>query len=91
MPRLFFNLIIFFSIFLFPWWISAFLVLVGLFLFVEYYEFLFIMIGIYGLYMTKGVWLISSPFIYSVAVSIIFLGIQSLRRYIILYKNEIPY
>lgn len=91
MKRLSFDISLFLSILLLPWWISAILALAGLFLFIEYYEFILGSVFLYGLYMTPGIWVISSSFFYSLSIAIVYLVIQVLRRYIILYKNEIPY
>ena len=91
MKRVIFDILIFISVFVLPWWITVPLAFVGIFLFVEYYEFILIGVILYSLYMVEGMKILSSPFIYSVIISVIFLGVQALRHYIILYKNEISH
>lgn len=87
MKRVIFNVILFISIFIFPWWISLFLIFVGIFIFNNFYEFILVNIIIYSLYVTKDNRLISSPIFFSSIVIASYIIIQSIRNNIILYKK----
>jgi len=88
MKRVIFDLILFVSIFIFPWWVSLFFVLVGIFLFDNFYEFIISGVVIYFLYATKSGQLISSPLFFSTATIISYIIIQLIRNNIILYKTK---
>lgn len=91
MKRVIFDILIFLFIFLFPWWVSAIFAILGLFIFIEFYEFILISIIIYSLYTVPNSGFMSSLVVFPVIVFVIYIMIQSLRKYIILYKNEISY
>lgn len=88
MKRVIFDLILFVSVFIFPWWISLFLVLVGIFLFDNFYEFIVSGVIIYSIYATKGGQLISSPIFFSILIILSYIIIQLIRDNIILYKTK---
>jgi hypothetical protein len=90
MKRVIFDIVLFLSLFALPWWITGILAFSGMFIFSRFYEFLFVWLIFYALY-AAGSRVIASPLWFSIIVTGIFIGIQSLRTYIILYKNEIPY
>ena len=50
MSRVFYNLAIFISIFLLPWWVTSVLCLAGIFLFNKFYEFIFAFLIMYAIY-----------------------------------------
>ncbi len=87
MKRVFFDILLFLSIFILPWWVSAFVVFVGIFVFEQFYEFIAGGILMYVLYATEGTRLISSHIWFPAILSIIYLGIQTMRRYIIIFRN----
>lgn len=89
MKRILFDIILFLSVFLFPWWVATILAFVGIFLFTQFYEFIGVGIIIYALYAIPGSRIIASTVWFPVIVSLIYIFIQFTRRYIILYKNEI--
>jgi hypothetical protein len=89
--RIVFDIILFLSIFLLPWWITAILGLVGIFAFTQFYEFIAVGIIVHSIYAVPGHGFISSPIWFILIIFAIYMIIQYLRRYIILYKNEIPY
>jgi hypothetical protein len=89
MKRVFFDICLFLSILILPWWITALLAFAGIFIFAQFYEFLGAGAMMYALYATAGTRIISSPLWFGVMLILIFAIIQISRRYIILYKNEI--
>jgi hypothetical protein len=89
MKRVIFDIILLLSVFILPWWISAVLALIGIFIFHEFYEFLAVGMIIHVLYVVPGPRVISSDIWFPVILVGVYVAIQALRRYIILYKNEI--
>lgn len=91
MKRVIFDAILFLSLFILPWWVGAVLVFIGIFLFKNFIEFIVSFIIIYALYIIPSEGFITSPISFSAIILIIYLGIQILRRRIILYKNDFSY
>jgi hypothetical protein len=89
MKRVIFDIILLISVFILPWWISTVLVLVGIFMFREFYEFLAIGMIMHILYAVPGPRIIASDIWFPIILVGVYIGIQALKRYIILYKNEI--
>lgn len=89
MKRIIFDISMFLSLFIFPWYVAVILALIGIFIFTQFYEFIGVGIIIYALYTIPGDSLLTSPLWFPVFVSLLYIGIQIARRYIILYKNEI--
>jgi len=87
--RIIFDILLFLSIFILPWWITVILIFIGIFIFKNFYEFIGSFVIIYSLYVIPGVKI--SPFWFSLILSIIYISIQAFRNYIILYKNDISY
>jgi len=91
MQRIIFDVLLFIFIFLLPWWVVLILSIIGLFLFKNYYEFLFFSIIIYVLYsIPEYTFLNNSVYVY-LGIIVFYLLVQYLRRHIILYKNELSY
>jgi hypothetical protein len=88
MKRIIFDIILFISVLISPWWISAFLVLVGSFIFDSFYEFIMACIIVYALYSIPGRGLLSSPILFSIFISILYIIIQLLKNNIILYRKQ---
>jgi hypothetical protein len=91
MKRGVFDVVLFLSLFVLPWWLSVFLMLVGIFLFKNFYEFIVSGVIIYALYIIPGKGLFNSPIYFSAILLLLYLGIQILRHKIILYKNDFSY
>lgn len=89
MKRAFFDIILFLSIFLFPWWVALVLAIIGLFMFQSFYEFLLVSIVLYLLYSIPKLSFINSSILVYLAIIIFYLFAQYLRRRMIIYKNEI--
>ena len=87
MKRVIFDIILFISVFIFPWWISIPLFFVGVFLFNDFYEFILASVIIYSLYAVPGDRLISSPIFSSLIIVALYIIIQIIRNNIILYKK----
>jgi len=86
MKRAIFDIVLFLSLFILPWWVGTILVFIGIFLFKNFYEFIISGIIIYALYIVSGSGLITSPVSFSAILIILYIGIQILRRKIILYQ-----
>jgi len=89
MKRVIFDIVLFLSAFIFPWYFVVLLLLVGIFVFVSFYEFIFVSVIIYSLYSVPSDKIISSPIFFSLMIIFSYTLIQIIRNNIILYKNEI--
>jgi hypothetical protein len=89
MKRVIFDIVLLLCIFTMPWWITIPLSFIGLFVFKQYYEFIITWIIMFSLFSIPGPRLISSPMWSAIIVGVLYIGIQALKRHIILYKNEI--
>lgn len=83
--RIIFDILLFLSIFMLPWWVTLILAFVGIFIFNNFYEFIVSFVIMYSIYMIPGVKI--TPFWFSLIISTLYLGIQGIRHYIILYKQ----
>lgn len=88
MKRGFFDIGLFLALFILPWWVSAFLALIGVFVFKNFYEFIITGIIIYSIYLIPESSFITHPFIFPLIVVIIYFIIQIIRKQIILYNNN---
>jgi len=91
MKRAFFDLILIFVLFLLPWWVTLFLIIVGLFIFKKYFEFIVFAIAVVNLSTVTIKYSLNKGFYLYASIIIIYLLIQFLKSRIILYKNEIPF
>lgn len=89
--RVIFDVILFISIFIFPWWVTLIWAVVGLFVFVNFYEFLISSVIVYTISVVPQGTLLNKSFFVYLSIIIFYMVAQYLRHYIILYKNEIPY
>ena len=87
MKRVIFDVILLISVFVFPWWISVLLLLIGIFIFKNFFEFIAANIIIYSLYAVSNDRLISSPVFFSALIIVLYIAIQIIRNNIILYKK----
>lgn len=87
MKRIIFDIVMFISVFVFPWWISVLLLLFGIFVFKNFFEFILATVIIYSLYSIPGSGLIASPIFFSLFIIILYIAIQFLKNNIILYKK----
>lgn len=85
MKRVIFDVVLFLSIFLMPWWITLILAIVGHFLFKNFYEFIISGIIFYALFSFPSVRIISSPIWYSLILIILFLSIREFKKFVIFY------
>ena len=86
--RIIFDVVLFISVFIFPWYISFPLAFVGIFIFDNFYEFIITSSIVYSLFAIPGERLISSPIFFSLSVIFFYLSIQFIRGNIILIKNK---
>ncbi|MFA6393003.1 MAG: hypothetical protein WCW54_02885 [Candidatus Paceibacterota bacterium] len=91
MKRVIFDILLFLFIFLLPWWATFIWVVIGLFVFMNFYEFLIASIIIYIISTIPPNTIWSKSLIVYSFIIIFYLLVQYLRRHIILYKNEIPH
>lgn len=89
MKRIIFDLALFLSILLFPWWVTAIFAFSGLFLFKQFYEFIIVNLIVYSLFSYPSGRVIASPLWYPLIVCAFFIVIQYVKSRMILYKNEI--
>lgn len=89
MKRAIFDILLFLSVFTMPWWISVILAFVGIFTFKQFYEFILVWIIMYSIFAIPNTRLISSPLWFSLIVGMVYVSIQYVRQYMIIYKNEI--
>jgi hypothetical protein len=87
--RLIFDLLLFLSVFLSPWWFVFGVLFLGVFIFKNFYEFIIASIIYYVIFYLpiKSI----SPILFSVIIFSLYLIIQVFKKHIILYKNEISY
>ena len=89
--RVIFDIIAILSVLILPWWLTAIIALIGIFVFSRFYEFIALGLGMYVLYAIPGSGILSSPIWFTMLLLLVYIGIQFIRRYIVLYKNEISY
>ena len=89
MKRVIFDIILFISVFIFPWWISALMLLVGIFIFNNFYEFIVASVINFSLYSIGDDRIISSVVYFPLIIITIYIAIQFVKSNIILYKNNI--
>ena len=87
MNRVIFDVILFISVFIFPWWVSFLLLIIGIFIFNNFYEFLITSVVIYSLYVVPDGRIISSQVYFPLIIIIFYITIQSIKNNIILYKK----
>jgi len=87
MKRIIFDVVLFTSVFIFPWWISILLLFIGIFIFNNFYEFIIANVVIYSLYAISGNRIISSPIFFSSVLIILYIIIEYIKNNIILYKK----
>lgn len=89
MKRVIFDIVLFISVFTMPWWLTAVLAFVGIFMFRSFYEFIIAWVAMYALFAIPGTNFISNPVYVSLIIGIVYIGIQYLRSNMIIYNNEI--
>ena len=87
MKRIIFDVVLFISVFVLPWWFSVFLLFIGIFIFNNFYEFIIASVIIYSLYAIPGNRIISSPIFFSSVLIILYIAIEYIKNNIILYKK----
>ncbi len=86
MKRVFFDIFLILALFLLPWWVGFILAIMGIFLFKNFYEFLFFSIFIYVVYGFENTRIISSEVYLSLSLVLIFFILSNVKKYIIFYK-----
>lgn len=87
MKRVFFDITLILFVFLLPWWATVVLSIVGLFMFVNFYEFL--ISGVIIILLSTSS-IINTHTFYSYLLLILFyFFIQFLRSRMLIYKNDI--
>jgi len=87
MKRVIFDTLLFISLFVLPWWINIFFVLIGIFLFNNFYEFIISGVIFFSLYAAPSNRMISSPIIFSLGIVGLYIIIQYVKSNIIFYKK----
>lgn len=86
MKRAIFDICLFLSVLLLPWWVVLVLAVVGIYIFDQYYEAAVSMILIQIIYHTTGNRVISSPLYFPLIVIISYFILATLKKYILI-KN----
>lgn len=89
MKRVIFDILLLLCLLTLPWWVTLVAALIGLFIFKQFYEFIIAWIIMFSLFAIPGSRIISSPILSALIIGLVYVGVQVLRRYIILYRNEI--
>lgn len=87
--RIVLDIILCISVFLLPWWVTAFLVCVGIFVWDNFYEAFIIAIITFAVYRVPESRFIASTIWFPIFIVGCFLSIKFLKRFLIIYKNEI--
>ncbi len=87
MKRVIFDIIMLLCALLLPWWTSAILAMMGMFLFFQFYEFLGVGVLIYSLYVVPLHSIITKPIGFACIVLFMYIAIQTLRQYLIVYQS----
>lgn len=87
MNRVLYDLAIFLSIFLLPWWVTAILCLIGIFLFKNFYEFIFAFMLTYSVYGIGQSGVLSSKLYLPVILTIIYTILFIFKNQIIFYQK----
>lgn len=87
MKRIIFDTILFILVFVCPWWVSLLGIIIGIFVFCNFYEYIGVCFIIFALYSVNNERFISSPVYFSLIVIISYLIIQVIKSHIILYKK----
>lgn len=87
LKRISFDLVLFVSIFVLPWWINVPLLFIGVFVFRNFYEFLLFSAIIFSTYSVLDGRLISNKYFYVALISFIFIVMEFFKRQIIFYRK----
>lgn len=88
MKRILFDIVLILSLFWMPWYVTGILAFSGMFIFPHFYEFLGVSVVMYALFAKASVVHSASPVWFSISVSGIYIGIQVLRKYLIIYTTH---
>jgi hypothetical protein len=84
--RIFIDIIIFFSIFYFPWWITTIFVIGGIFLFRNFYEAIFAGFLLDALYGAKTVEFYGFWFVFAASFFLFYIIVNRLKKNIRFYN-----
>jgi len=83
MKRVLFDIFLILGLFLLPWWVGFILAFIGIFLFKNFYEFIFFGILIYIIYGFDGYRLLFQEFWIAVILVLIFFILSRIKRSLI--------
>ncbi len=86
MKRVILDIILLISVFLFSWWITLLLGVVGMFAFRHFYEGIIAGFLLYILYSVPSTRIIASPLWFPVILIGVFFIITLIKKFIIIYK-----
>lgn len=87
MKRIVYDICIFLGIFLLPWWAVFALCLLGIFLFNNFYEFIFVFLLNYAVYGNSSHGLLASNIYLPLILILVFFIVRALKRQFIFYKK----
>lgn len=83
MKRAIVDIVLLLSIFILPWWLGLLIAIAGIFMFKNFYEFIFWGMVIYVTYGYDGGHLLLSDFWVPVVLVVLFIIVQRLKKYIL--------
>ncbi len=86
MKRFLFDVVLFISVFVMPWWVTTVILFIGIFKFQNFYEFIIAPTIMYSLFRTESTLLISSPYFVFSIIFVLYIGIDYLKSNMIVYK-----
>ncbi len=87
MKRVLVDIFLILSLFLFPWWITLAAGLIMLFIFDDFYEILFLGLGIDSLYNATIPIYYSFQFVSTIIAIVLFVGVTMLKNMLRLYSK----
>jgi hypothetical protein len=86
MKRVLYDIVLFACLLLLPWWVTAIVAFLGMGLFTQFYEFLIAGLVMYAIYRVPSTLFLASPVWFFVLIALVYVLVQIIRRYIIIYK-----
>lgn len=87
MPRIVFDTFLLFSIFIFPWWVSFVLAVVGFFVFKKYFEYIATCIVLFLLYSYDNGTFWTTEIFLAIFTTFSYVAMMVLKQNIIYYKK----
>jgi len=86
--RAIYDIFLFLGLFLLPWYMGLFFVFLGIFLFINFYEFIFWILLFFSIYGYESSKIISNELFLAIIIIIVFFVLNKLKDFIIFYHND---